>query len=66
MTRSTFGSAFRPFRSSLDISSSLYALPDGASLIRPTVYVGRIKHLCRHPAMRVIPRNHARDRAPGE
>ncbi|RSB15973.1 hypothetical protein EGK65_15150 [Citrobacter farmeri] len=26
--------------------------PDGASLIRPTdsVFVGRIRHLCRHPA----------------
>ncbi|TGB80108.1 hypothetical protein C9E90_12455 [Salmonella enterica subsp. enterica serovar Enteritidis] len=35
-TRSTFGSSFRAFRSSLDISSSRYTLPDGASLIRPT------------------------------
>ncbi|EAV1507015.1 hypothetical protein EVL32_08010 [Salmonella enterica] len=61
-TRSTFGSSFRAFRSSLDISSSRYTLPDGASLIRPTRAVGRIRHL----AIQVIPRNHARDRAPGE
>ncbi|AYY74284.1 hypothetical protein FD428_04595 [Citrobacter sp. TBCP-5362] len=66
MTRSTFGNSFRAFRSSTDISSSLFALPDGATLIRPTVYVGRIRHLCRHPAMHVIPRNPGRDRAPGE
>ncbi|AVH82107.1 hypothetical protein AL515_23295 [Citrobacter sp. FDAARGOS_156] len=65
-TRSTFGSSFSVFRSSWDISSSLCALPDGASLIRPTVCVGRIRHLCRHPAIHVIPRNHALDRAPGE
>ncbi|QFS69445.1 hypothetical protein GBC03_04075 [Citrobacter telavivensis] len=28
------------------------AMPDGASLIRPTdnAFVGRIRHLCRHPA----------------
>ncbi|EAX4764866.1 hypothetical protein ATM56_000947 [Salmonella enterica subsp. enterica serovar Isangi] len=65
-TRSTFGRSFRAFRSSLDISSSRYTLPDGASLIRPTRAVGRIRHLCRHPAIQVIPRNHALDRAPGE
>ncbi|EAA4491578.1 hypothetical protein EI265_10475 [Salmonella enterica] len=60
-TRLTFGRSFRAFRSSLDISSSRYTLPDGASLA-----VGRIRHLCRHPAIQVIPRNHAQDRAPGE
>ncbi|TKU09912.1 hypothetical protein FDW86_08020 [Citrobacter sp. wls828] len=65
-TRSTFGSSFSAFRSSLDISSSLYALPDGAALIRPTRLVGRIRHLCRHLAIQVIPRNHALVRAPGE
>ncbi|TKU58612.1 hypothetical protein FDX05_12120 [Citrobacter sp. wls715] len=65
-TRSTFGSSFSVFRSSWDISSSLCALPDGASLIRPTQTVGRIRHVWRHPAIHVIPRNHALDRAPGE
>ncbi|EAX8475163.1 hypothetical protein AH421_21625 [Salmonella enterica] len=65
-TRSTFGSSFNALRSSWDISSSLFALPDGAALIRPTRAVGRIRHLCRHPAIQVIPRNHARDRVPGE
>ncbi len=35
---SSFGSSFRAFRSSLDISSSLFALPDATltRLIRPT------------------------------
>ncbi|TLV21298.1 hypothetical protein FE839_06630 [Klebsiella indica] len=65
-TRSTFGNSLSTFRSSTDISSSLFALPDGATLIRPTVYVGRIRYLCRHPAMHVIPRNPGPGRAPGE
>ncbi|EIW9477374.1 hypothetical protein FYL58_08335 [Klebsiella aerogenes] len=66
MTRSTLGRSFSAFRSSLDIDSSLCALPDGASLIRPTRMVGLIRHSCRYPAIQVIPRNHALDRAPGE
>ncbi|APV72414.1 hypothetical protein EF989_24140 [Salmonella enterica] len=56
-TRSTFGSSFNALRSSWDISSSLFALPDGVCLS------GLHR---RHPAIQVIPRNHARDRAPGE
>ncbi|ASO09347.1 hypothetical protein LFZ92_05060 [Salmonella enterica subsp. salamae serovar 57:z29:z42] len=68
--RSTFGRLFNTLRSSWDINSSLFALPDGAALIRPTkrhdMTPGRIKHLCRHPTMRVTPRNPSQDRAPGE
>ncbi|EBA5553868.1 hypothetical protein DR42_001925 [Salmonella enterica subsp. enterica] len=66
--RSTFGSSFNALRSSWDISSSLFALPDGLRLsgLQNDMAVGRIRHLCRHPAIQVIPRNHARDRAPGE
>ncbi|TBR64330.1 hypothetical protein CRG92_09060 [Escherichia sp. E2586] len=50
--RSTFGSSFRVFRSSLGISSSLFALPDATltRLIRPTrpgSTVGRIRRLRR-------------------
>ncbi|RNL75179.1 hypothetical protein D7I40_11645 [Citrobacter sp. MH181794] len=60
ITRSTFGSSFNALRSSLDISSSLFALPDGATLIRPTKSVDPISQF------HIIPRNHAQDRAPGE
>ncbi|NBJ29308.1 hypothetical protein FJV48_09740 [Citrobacter freundii] len=60
MTRSTFGSSFNALRSSLDISSSLFALPDGAALVRPTDSADPISQF------HIIPRNHGRDRAPGE
>ncbi|QCW57459.1 hypothetical protein FGF61_03075 [Citrobacter freundii] len=60
MTRSTFGSSFNALRSSLDISSSLFALPDGAALIRSADSVDPISQF------HIIPRNPRQDRAPGE
>ncbi|ASG53628.1 hypothetical protein DUQ00_09950 [Salmonella bongori] len=59
-TRSTFGRSFRALRESLAIDSSLFVLPDGATLIRPTFMPGRMT------PSGVIPRNPARDQAPGE
>ncbi|ATX99072.1 hypothetical protein GFB57_09705 [Citrobacter sp. S39] len=60
MTRSTFGSSFNALRSSLDISSSLFALPDGAALIRSADSADPINQF------HIIPRNPGQDRAPGE
>ncbi|EFA4791239.1 hypothetical protein E2Q89_20955 [Escherichia coli] len=55
--RSTFGSSFRAFRSSLDIDSSLFALPDATLTRSYQAYKTRLM---------VNPTNRAPDRAPGE